>query len=147
MKFLKYGFALCTLIAASMTTSVSADTNVGNVATDALVVQVSEAIDKENAVELIKGIAEPLKAISSDMLKDMTLSERESYKQLISALDGFLYSQNKHLDNPVADFSGLEFKESTNWLLVLLIVSIFVGPVLISEVVSTLNGLNPRNAL
>lgn len=144
MKLFKYAAALLTLFTVTATSSVQAEVKVADIATQAVVSQLSEVVNKEQAVALIGHFAEPLKALPASAIEEMTLAQQASYQELMTAMDGFLYSQSHQLDNPVEEFYGVEFQQATNWLLVFLMIALFVGPTLLSEAISTYNGYKTK---
>ena len=107
----------------------------------------SGTVNKQQAIEIIESVCGPLHQLPAGSWAQMSADERASYREMISAIDSFLELQNMSLDQVVETYENTDFQAVTNWLVVTLIVILFVGPLVFSEMLSTVTGFTNKGRI
>ena len=104
----------------------------------------SGTVTKQQAIDIIESVYGPLDSLPAASWMQMSDEERASYREMMSAIDSFLELQNMSLDKVMASYDNTDFSAVTDWLVVALIVILFAGPLVFSEMLSTVTGFTNK---
>ena len=104
----------------------------------------SGTVTKQQAIDIIESVYGPLDSLPAASWIQMSDEERASYREMMSAIDSFLELQNMSLDKVMESYDNADFSAVTDWLVVALIVILFAGPLVFSEVLSTVTGFTNK---
>lgn len=104
----------------------------------------SGTVTKQQAIAIIESVYGPLDSLPAASWMQMSDEERASYREMMSAIDSFLELQNLSLDKVMASYDNTDFSAVTDWLVVALIVILFAGPLVFSEMLSTVTGFTNK---